>query len=107
MSKIFPKKQKVEGPEVTSSVTSPIKWTYSPESLVLPRGIKALCAGPGCQDIINTNLMDDPRLTAENIKGFRKAYNELYDFTMVSPVYLSACMRCRIVLTRSLLLCRM
>jgi hypothetical protein len=53
-----------------------------------------LKAGPGCKDIINTNLMDDPRLTAENIKGFRKAYKELYDFTMVSPVYLSACMHC-------------
>jgi hypothetical protein len=66
-----------------------------------------LKAGSGCKDIINTNLMDDPRLTAENIKGFSKAYKELYDFTMVSPVYLSACMHCRIVLTRSLLLCRM
>jgi hypothetical protein len=66
-----------------------------------------LKAGPGCKDIINTNLMDDPRLTAKNIKGFRKAYKELYDFTMVSLVYLSACMRSRIVLTRSPLLCRM
>jgi hypothetical protein len=66
-----------------------------------------LKAGPGCKDIINTNLMDDPRLTAEKIKGFRKAYKELYDFTMVSPVCLSACMHYRIVLTRSLLLCRM
>jgi hypothetical protein len=66
-----------------------------------------LKARPGCKDIINTNLMDDPRLTAKKIKGFRKAYKELYDFTMVSPVYLSTCMQCRIVLTRSLLLCRM
>ncbi|XP_025806851.1 uncharacterized abhydrolase domain-containing protein DDB_G0269086-like [Panicum hallii] len=41
-----------------------------------------LKARPGCKDIINTNLMDDPRLTAKKIKGFRKAYKELYDFTM-------------------------
>jgi hypothetical protein len=53
-----------------------------------------LKAGPGYKNIINTNLVDDPRLTAENIRGFRKAYKELYDFTMVSPEYLSACMRC-------------
>jgi hypothetical protein len=66
-----------------------------------------LKAKPGCKDIINTNLMDDPRLTGENIKGFRKAYKELYDFTMVSPVYLSACMHYQIVFTRSLLLFRM
>jgi hypothetical protein len=59
------------------------------------------------KDIINTDLVDDPRLTAENIRGFRKAYKELYDFTMVSPVYSSACICCRIVLTRSPLLCRM
>jgi hypothetical protein len=66
-----------------------------------------LKAGRGYKNIINTNLVDDPRLTAENIRGFRKAYKELYDFTMVSPEYPSACMRCRIVLTQSPLLCRM
>jgi hypothetical protein len=65
-----------------------------------------LKAGPGYKNIIDTDLVDDPKLTAENIRGFRKAYKELYDFTMVSPEYLSAGMLCRIVLTRSPLLCR-
>jgi hypothetical protein len=66
-----------------------------------------LKAGPGYKNIINTDLVDDPKLTAKNIRGFRKAYKELYNFTMVNPEYSSACMRCRIVLTRSPLLCRM
>jgi hypothetical protein len=47
---------------------------------------------PGYKNIIDTDLVDDPKLTAENIRGFRKAYKELYDFTMVSPEYLSACL---------------
>jgi hypothetical protein len=58
-----------------------------------------LKAGPGDKDIIDTELVDDPKLTAENIKGFRRAYKEMYDFTMVSPKCLSACMRCRVVVT--------
>jgi hypothetical protein len=53
----------------------------------------------GDQDIIDAKLVDDPKLAAENIRGFRRAYKELYDFTMVSPKCLSACMRCRVVLT--------
>jgi hypothetical protein len=64
-------------------------------------------AGPGHKNIINTDLVDDPKLTAENIRGFRRAYKELYDFTMVSPEYSSTCMRCQIVSTQSPLLCRM
>jgi hypothetical protein len=43
-----------------------------------------LKAGPGCKGIVNTNLVDDPRLTAENIRGFRKAYKELYDLYALS-----------------------
>jgi hypothetical protein len=66
-----------------------------------------LKARPGYKNIINTDLVDDPKPTAENIRGFRKAYKELYDFTMVSLGYLSAGMLCRIVLTRAPLLCRM
>jgi hypothetical protein len=58
-----------------------------------------LKARPGDKDIIDTELVDDPKLTAENIKGFRRAYEELYDFTMVIPKCLSACMRCRVVVT--------
>jgi hypothetical protein len=56
-----------------------------------------LKAGPGYKNVINTDLMDDPMLTADNIKTFKKAYKELYDFAMVRPKYLSACMLCRIV----------
>jgi hypothetical protein len=40
-------------------------------------------AGPVYQNVITTDLMDDPMLTANNIKTFNKAYKELYDFAMV------------------------
>jgi hypothetical protein len=70
-----------------------------------PREI--LKAGPGYKNVINTNLVDDPMLTANNIKFFRRTCKELCDFAMVRPEYLSACMLCRIALTQSPLLCRM
>jgi hypothetical protein len=66
-----------------------------------------LKAGPGYKNVINTDLVDDPMLTADNIKSFRRTCKELCDFAMVRPAYLSACMLCRIVLTQSPLLCRM
>jgi hypothetical protein len=66
-----------------------------------------LKAGPGYKNVITTDLVDDPMLTADNIKTFKKGYKELYDFAMVRPEYLSACMLCQIVLTRSPPLCRM
>jgi hypothetical protein len=37
-------------------------------------------AGPGYQNIITTDLVDDPMLTDNNIKTFKKAYKELYRF---------------------------
>jgi hypothetical protein len=49
-----------------------------------------LKAGPGYQNVITTDLVDDPLLTAGNIKTFKKAYKELYDFAMVRPEYFSA-----------------
>jgi hypothetical protein len=58
-----------------------------------------LKARPEEKDIIDTELVYDPKLTAENVRGFRRAYKELYNFTMVSPKCMSACMRCRVVLT--------
>jgi hypothetical protein len=70
-----------------------------------PREI--LKAGPGYKNVINIDLVDDPMLTADNIKSFRRTCKELCDFAMVRPEYLSACMLCRIVLTQSPLLCRM
>jgi hypothetical protein len=66
-----------------------------------------LKAGPGYKNVINTDLVDDPILTAENIKTFKQAYKELYDFAMIRPEYLFACVLCRVVLTQSPLLCRM
>jgi hypothetical protein len=40
-------------------------------------------AGPGYQNVITTDLVDDPMLTASNIKTFKRAYKELYDYAMV------------------------
>jgi hypothetical protein len=53
-------------------------------------------AGPGYQNIITIDLVDDPMLTDNNIKAFKKAYKELYDFVMVRRDYSSACIRCRV-----------
>jgi hypothetical protein len=50
-----------------------------------------LKAGPGYKNVINTDLVDDPMLTAGNIRTFKTAYKELYDFAMVRPEYFSAC----------------
>ncbi|XP_025801508.1 uncharacterized protein LOC112881005 [Panicum hallii] len=41
-----------------------------------------LKAGPGYKNVINTDLVDDPMLTANNIRTFKKAYKELYDFAI-------------------------
>jgi hypothetical protein len=53
--------------------------------------------GPRYQNLIATDLVDDPMLTANNIKTFKMAYKELYDFAMVRRDYSSACIRCRVV----------
>jgi hypothetical protein len=42
-------------------------------------------------------------LTAGNIKTFKKAYKELYDFAMVRPEYFSACVHCRVACLNPLL----
>jgi hypothetical protein len=65
----------------------------------MPEEASGTSRGPS--EILEANLVDDLRLTAKNIRSIRKAYKELYDFTMVSSKYLSACMLCRLVLTRS------
>jgi hypothetical protein len=46
-----------------------------------PREI--LKAGPGYKNVITTDLVDDPLLTAENLKTFKSTFKELYDFSMV------------------------
>jgi hypothetical protein len=51
-------------------------------------------AGPGYHNIITTDLVDDPMLTDSNIRTFKKAYKELYDFAMVRRGDSSACIRC-------------
>jgi hypothetical protein len=51
--------------------------------------------GPGYQNVITTDLVDDPMLTASNIKTFKQAYKELYDYAMVRCDNSSACSRCR------------
>jgi hypothetical protein len=53
-------------------------------------------AGPGYQNIITTDLVNDPMLTDNNIKTFKQAYKELYNFAMVRCDYSSACIRCRV-----------
>jgi hypothetical protein len=53
-------------------------------------------AGLRYQNIITTDLVDDPMLTDNKIKTFKKAYKELYDFAMVRRDYSSACIRCRV-----------
>jgi hypothetical protein len=65
-----------------------------------------LIAGPGYQNIITTDLVDDPMLTDSNIKTFKKAYKELYDFAMVRHDCSSACIRCRVACLNLLFLCR-
>jgi hypothetical protein len=53
-------------------------------------------AGRGYQNIIITDLVDDPMLTDDNIKTFKKAYKELYDFALVRHDYSSASVCCRV-----------
>jgi hypothetical protein len=63
-----------------------------------PQGVLGdlLMAEPGYQNIITTDLVDDPMLTDSNIRTFKKAYKELYDFAMVRRDDSSACIRSRV-----------
>jgi hypothetical protein len=42
-----------------------------------------LRAGPGHQNVITTDLVDDLLLLAENLKTFKSTFKELYNFSMV------------------------
>jgi hypothetical protein len=44
---------------------------------------KILKARPGYKNVITTDLVDDPLLTAENLKTFKSTFKELYYFSMV------------------------
>jgi hypothetical protein len=59
--------------------------------------------GPGYQNLIATDLADDPMLTANNIKTFKQAYKELYNYAMVRRDNSSTCMRCRMACLNLLL----
>jgi hypothetical protein len=70
---------------------------FSEEAKGTSRGSEdLLMAELGCQNVITTDLVDDPMLTAGNIKIFKKAYKELYDFAMVRLDRSSTCIRCRV-----------
>jgi hypothetical protein len=53
-------------------------------------------AGSGYQNIITTDLVEDLLLTDSNIKTFKKAYKEMYEFAMVRPKHFSACIPCQV-----------
>jgi hypothetical protein len=74
-----------EAPEATPSEEA-IGTSRSPGDLLM--------AGRSYQNIITTDLVDDPMLTDDNIKTFKKAYKELYDFAVVRHDYSSANVRC-------------
>jgi hypothetical protein len=46
-----------------------------------------LKAGLGYRNVIPTDLVDDPMLASSNIRTFKQAYKEMYDFAMVRPEY--------------------
>jgi broad specificity phosphatase PhoE len=53
-------------------------------------------AGRGYQNIITTDLVDDPILTDNNIRYFKKISKEMYNFTLVRHDYSSTIIRCRV-----------
>jgi hypothetical protein len=52
--------------------------------------------GCGYQNIITTDLVDDPILMDDNIRYFKKISKELYNFTVVRHDHSSAYMHCRV-----------
>jgi hypothetical protein len=42
-----------------------------------------LRAGPGYQNVITTDLVNNLLLMAENLKTFKSTFKDLYDFSMV------------------------
>jgi hypothetical protein len=77
--------EQVEAPAAAPSEEA-AETSRSPGDLLMVRR--------GYQNIITIDLVDDPMLTDNNIKTFKKAYKELYDFAMVRRDYSSACIRC-------------
>jgi hypothetical protein len=52
--------------------------------------------GRGYQNVITIDLVDDPMLTDDNIRYFKKISRELYNYTVVRHYYSSASIRCRV-----------
>jgi hypothetical protein len=44
---------------------------------------EVLRTGPGHQNVITTDQVDDLLLSAENLKTLKSTFKELYDFSMV------------------------
>jgi hypothetical protein len=55
-----------------------------------------LVAGHGYQNIITTDRVDDPILTDNNIRYFKKISKEMYNFTLVRHDDFSTIIRCRV-----------
>jgi hypothetical protein len=55
-----------------------------------------LVFGSGYQNIITTDLVDDPLLTIDNMRYFQKISKEMYKFTLVGHDYSSAIILCRV-----------
>jgi hypothetical protein len=53
-------------------------------------------AGSRYQNVITTDLVDDPILMDNNIRYFKKISKEMYNFTLVRRDYSSASVRYRV-----------
>jgi hypothetical protein len=55
-----------------------------------------LVTGRGYQNVITTDLVDDPILTDNNIQYFKNISKEMYNFTLVRRDYSSTSICCRV-----------
>jgi hypothetical protein len=55
-----------------------------------------LVSGSGYQNIIFTELVDDPLLMVNNMRYFQKISKEMYQYTVVRHDYSSAVILCRV-----------
>jgi hypothetical protein len=62
--------------------------TRNPEDL--------LVSGNGYQNIITTDLVDDPLLIVNNMRYFQKISKEMYQYTVVKQNYSSAIKLCQV-----------
>jgi hypothetical protein len=55
-----------------------------------------LVSGSGYQNIITTDLVDDPLLMVSNMRYFQKISKEMYQYTVVRHDYSSAVILCQV-----------